>query len=325
MNPLISIVVPVYNTEKYIAETIESVIAQTYDNWELLLIDDGSTDSSRKIIESFVEKDSRIKYHYKENGGQASARNLGVKKANGEYIAFLDSDDIWLPKKLEHQIEELIKYKPDFLYGLGYFYYPEKAKDEQLVEYDWITGERSGLEFFHQIYLGCIVNTNTVLLKRDIFERIGYFDENEIIRGTEDWDLWMRIALQIPKVYGSPKRNVYYRIHEEGIHLQHARMIRGKITVHKKYHKHPEIKRLKRLRGHRYNYRELLNILPNDRKELKQTFKELTRVDPIGFGTFLQRIMFPFLKQKSFLYFSNKFVYRIAYRLEHMTYKIFNS
>ena len=122
MSELISIIVPVYNTELYLEETIQSVLRQTYQNWELLMVDDGSTDDSASICKAFTKQDPRIHYLYKTNGGQASARNLGIKKSKGDWLAFLDSDDLWTEEKLSSQIEEVKKYKPDFLYGLGYFY-----------------------------------------------------------------------------------------------------------------------------------------------------------------------------------------------------------
>lgn len=95
MNPLISIIIPVYNTEKYIRRCIDSVIAQSYSDWELILVDDGSTDGSGKICDEYAEKDERIRVFHKENGGVSSARNVGLDNANGEWVSFVDSDD-WI-------------------------------------------------------------------------------------------------------------------------------------------------------------------------------------------------------------------------------------
>ena len=93
MRPIISIIVPVYNTEKYLDQCIQSVLAQTYTNWELLLIDDGSTDSSGAICDKYAAEDNRIRVFHKENGGVSSARNLGLDNAQGEWISFVDADD----------------------------------------------------------------------------------------------------------------------------------------------------------------------------------------------------------------------------------------
>jgi len=106
MNELVSIIVPSYNSEKFVAETIESVINQTYSEWELLIVDDCSMDNTCEIIEKIAKSDSRINLiKHVQNGGPAKARNTAIKRAKGRYIAFLDSDDLWLPHKLEHQLE----------------------------------------------------------------------------------------------------------------------------------------------------------------------------------------------------------------------------
>lgn len=107
---LISIIVPVYNSEKFIKDTIKTVEEQTYENWELLLVNDCSTDNSKKIIEKYEKKDKRIKLiDLEQNSGAAIARNTGIDRANGKYIAFLDSDDLWEKEKLEKQIKFIKK------------------------------------------------------------------------------------------------------------------------------------------------------------------------------------------------------------------------
>ena len=108
--PLVSVITPVYNCEKYLALTIESVINQTYADWEMILVDDCSPDKSAEIIKSYQQKDKRLKYFkLSENGGAAIARNKGLELSKGRYIAYLDADDIWLPTKLERQIDFMTK------------------------------------------------------------------------------------------------------------------------------------------------------------------------------------------------------------------------
>lgn len=323
MSQLVSIVVPIFNTEQYLDETIQSVLAQTYSNWELILVDDGSTDKSAAICKRYVEKDDRIQYHFKENGGQASARNLGIKKSKGTWIALLDADDLWLPIKLEEQFKIIDTIQPDFLYGMGYFYYPEKA--EKLVAYDWITGKRTGADFFQTLYSSCSVNTNTVLVKKELFDTIGYFNEDPIVRGTEDWELWLRISKNGGTVYGAPERNVYYRIHPGGIHFQHIRMLRGKAEIYNHYDNDKSISRLVRLRQYRYVYRELINFLWEENRvtEIKEEFRKFAKKDPYGFGVLKQRLLINILPPKAFMWMSQKVIYRIAYRLEYLTYKLF--
>ncbi len=146
---LVSIIMPSWNTEKFIAETIQSVIDQTYTNWELLIVDDCSSDNTDKVVASF--KDNRIKYfHNEKNSGAALTRNKALREAQGEWIAFLDSDDLWMPEKLEHQIEFMKKNgyslsfteyekvdeesKPLNIYVSG----PKKVNKHKMYNYDYI-------------------------------------------------------------------------------------------------------------------------------------------------------------------------------------------
>ncbi len=108
---MISIIIPAYNAEKYITETINSVINQTYTDWELIIINDGSIDNTAEIVKQFCANDNRIKYYYQNNSGVSAARNNGLKRANGEYIVFLDSDDVWLKEFLEKTVSFLDKNK----------------------------------------------------------------------------------------------------------------------------------------------------------------------------------------------------------------------
>ncbi|MGB3902114.1 MAG: glycosyltransferase family A protein, partial [Bacteroidales bacterium] len=105
-NILVSIIIPVYNGEKYISDTIQSVIDQTYKNWELIIVDDGSTDNTAEIVKQF--NDSRISYIKKNNTGVSDTRNVGAMISKGEILCFLDADDIWLPENLEKKVEKLI-------------------------------------------------------------------------------------------------------------------------------------------------------------------------------------------------------------------------
>jgi teichuronic acid biosynthesis glycosyltransferase TuaG len=113
--PLISVITPCYNSARYIAKTIESVLAQTYQNWEMIIVDDCSTDNSYQTAIAFAEKDKRIRvYRQEQNSGAALARNKAILESRGKYVAFLDSDDLWLPEKLEKQLRFMQKNNSDF-------------------------------------------------------------------------------------------------------------------------------------------------------------------------------------------------------------------
>jgi glycosyltransferase involved in cell wall biosynthesis len=117
--PLVSVIIPCYNAAHFVAETIRSVAAQSYSNWELILIDDGSSDNTVEVIQPFLE-DRRIRFHTQKNQGVSAARNNGAAFARGDFIAFLDSDDVWLPEKLHRQLDVFRKYPAAGICGSGY-------------------------------------------------------------------------------------------------------------------------------------------------------------------------------------------------------------
>ena len=119
--PLVSIITPCYNAASYIADTIESVLSQIYPNWEMLIVDDSSTDNSSEIIKQYTSRDKRIIYLNTSapSGSPSNPRNIGINNANGKYVAFLDADDIWMPDKLQKEIEFLERNR----YNLAYSYY----------------------------------------------------------------------------------------------------------------------------------------------------------------------------------------------------------
>jgi len=189
---LVSIVLPTYNRDCLIDRAIRSILNQTYKNFELIVIDDGSTDNTEKVVKEFREKDKRIKYiQYKKNKGAAVARNTGIKAAKGEYIAFQDSDDEWVPEKLEKQMEAFDKATPN----VGVVY-----TDLQRVNKD------GGIKYWHSptvIYKNLInqktldyqvmgLGIQSALIKKERFNRVGLFDEN--FPGFEDLELFIRLS-----------------------------------------------------------------------------------------------------------------------------------
>ena len=188
--PLVSIVIPAYNVESYIKNAIESALNQTYKNIEIIVIDDGSTDSLKKALEPYL-KSKKIKYIYQENKGLAGARNTGIKNARGEYIALLDSDDEFLPEKIERQIAYLENHPEcDICYCDLWHFYEEEPGRLLKLNYKYYSGE----DTFPKLLEKNFINPLTVVLRRSIIERYGYFDEK--YRRSEDWELWLRLSYQ---------------------------------------------------------------------------------------------------------------------------------
>ena len=211
----VSILMPVYNGEKYLSEAIESALAQTYQNFELLIVNDGSTDNSAAIIKPFL-KDSRVIYIEQKNAGVAAARNTAIKHARGQYFGFLDQDDLWLNNKLEVQIAALeqdesvalVHSRQDFIDSHG-----------NKIDYEWITGG-SGY-CFRDNFIKNRIAVLTVLIRKTIIDEIGLF--NEQLSGADDYEMWLRITLKYPIKY-IDQALAFYRFHDNNVSKDSFRM-----------------------------------------------------------------------------------------------------
>ena len=217
---------PAFNAEKTIYSAINSVVNQSLNEWELLIINDGSTDSTLGVISGF--KDKRIKVISQTNQGVAAARNSGLKIACGEYVAFLDADDLWLPSKLQKQtliFSESGKHLGLVCTGLRGFKLGPNDSFSMVTDPINIHNDD-----YYRLLVSNYIATLTVMIRRDIVLDIGYFRED--LRGTEDWDYWIRIS----KLYKLKK------IDEE---LALYRISAGSLSSNKITHAHEELKVLK--------------------------------------------------------------------------------
>ncbi|ASU36803.1 glycosyltransferase family 2 protein [Mucilaginibacter xinganensis] len=237
-NGLISVIMPAFNAGKYIEETIGSVVAQTYKNWELIVVDDGSTDNTAEIVKLYTNEDSRIQYIFQENGRQGKARNTGIKNSKGPYIAFLDADDIWMPDKLTIQIKELSSANNiDLLFSQGYFINNDEVKDYNVLVKDW--WDINDLE--------CFLNYNqipilSVLMKRAPLIAEHCFIEELSVQNMEDYHLWLKLLISNCKFRSIPDRLFYYRIHPEQSTVKNADMdMQIFYTYQDIYYRYPEL------------------------------------------------------------------------------------
>ena len=187
MRPLVSVIITTYNRREFVREAIESVQRQDFSDYEIIVVDDGSTDGTEEFLKEF----NTIHYFYQKNQGVSRARNQGLKLARGDYICFLDSDDLWLPRKLSIQTKVMRKnpeinvtYTDEIWIRRGKRVNPKKKHQKY-----------SGWIFKHCLPL-CIISPSSVMLRREIFEEVGYFDENLPV--CEDYDLWLRLAARHP-------------------------------------------------------------------------------------------------------------------------------
>jgi len=181
---MISVIIPTYNRAKIVREAVESVLPQTYRNFEIIVVDDGSTDDTYEVLENYI-REKKIVYHYQKNSGVACARNQGIKLSQGDYIAFLDSDDLWVPNKLERQMK-LFEKNVDS--GVVYSWAFSRAANGNIK----ISRPSYKGYLFERLLLGNLIPNVTVVFKKRIVEKIGFFDER--LKRSEDWDFWLRAS-----------------------------------------------------------------------------------------------------------------------------------
>lgn len=191
MSTTVSVVIPAYNAAAWIAETLDSVLAQQCADLEVIVVDDGSTDETAAVVACYPQ----VRYLCKPNGGQASARNAGIRAACGEYIAFVDADDLWLPEKLRLQLALLRQSGRHWVYCDGYGF------DDRTGRVRFRFDKRSRLyegDVLERIFVSNFIESPTPVVRRTVFDEVGYFDESALLRKREDWDMWIRIAARYP-------------------------------------------------------------------------------------------------------------------------------
>jgi glycosyltransferase involved in cell wall biosynthesis len=191
-----SIVIPVYNKEKFVAKTIESVLSQTFTDYEIIIVNDGSTDQSEAKISTF--KDNRIQYYSKKNEGVALARNFGIEKATADYICFLDADDFWDPAFLETMQRYSSELPEQKVFAAAI---EIETKNKTIPAHYSIpsTSDFEIVNFFDASQKECALWTSSVCIHKSVFEKVGDFDTK--IKHGEDTEFWIRIGLQFPIVF----------------------------------------------------------------------------------------------------------------------------
>jgi len=224
----ISVVIPTYNRSHTLMRAINSVLSQTHPAFEIIVVDDGSTDGTKELLQAhgFCKKDTKElekKYLIQENGGVSSARNLGVKNAKGDFIAFLDSDDAWSEKKLERQLVVL----------------KQNLFKQRIIHTDeiWIRNgvrvnqhkkhEKSGGNIFEKCLALCCISPSSAMLHRSLFDEYGYFDET--MPACEDYDMWLRLAAFEKVLFVPEFLTIKYGGHSDQLSRAHWGMDRFRV------------------------------------------------------------------------------------------------
>ena len=209
----VSVIMPTFNREKLITETIDSILNQTYKNIELIIVDNFSVDETESVVKLF--NDNRIKYFKNQNNGIIAVnRNFGFSKSTGDFIAFCDSDDLWFPTKLEKQLNEFNKNPNVGLVCSSGITFNEKGTIGKIED-----TSLTNISFEKLLFHNYVINSSAIV-KKNVFDNIGLLDEDPNIIAVEDYELWLRIA----KKYEVKHMNeplVKYRIHENALQNQH--------------------------------------------------------------------------------------------------------
>jgi glycosyltransferase involved in cell wall biosynthesis len=291
-NPMVSVIIPTFNRENYVTKAIDSVLAQTYPDYEIVVVDDGSTDNTKEVIRKYKDK---IRYLYQKNQGVSSARNSGIKASRGEWIAFLDSDDEWFPDYLLYQVDQIKKTLGPRVYITNALTLSEDGTISNYFEQNNISSLFKGassltinkpLLFVIKYRLASLI---TVLMKKDIVIEAGKFDERLSI--LEDYDLFARMSLLSSFVFIN-KELVYIIRRKEAInnltsqlYSNSMRCRRASEIIYKHIRKNPGLSIKERLTVNRIlsaNQRALGNLVFNMGKlsEARHHYKEAMLICP---------------------------------------------
>lgn len=226
MNTLVSIITPCFNSEKYISQAVQSIVSQTHQNWELLLVDDCSTDETFSIISNFTSQDTRIKsFKLDTNSGTGVARNFAIQQASGNYIAFLDADDLWKPEKLEKQINFMETQQIPFTFS---FY--ETIDETGNLRNETITTPSKIT--YKQLYFCNWIGNLTGIYSVDFFGKIPISP----IKKRQDWMMWLQIVKQIQTAIPVAESLAYYRVREDSISASKWKLIKYNFNVYRNFH-----------------------------------------------------------------------------------------
>ena len=226
-SPIVSVIIPAYNSSKYIAETIKSVLSQTFKNFELIIVDDGSTDDQQEIIQKYCESEIRIRSIYQENQGVSFARNAGFNHSKGKFIAFLDADDIWLEDNLQLKLDKFEQDDFALVHSDSYLI----DENSKLLN-GMMTGNEGML--LHEILKwkeAQVPGPSSILVKREVIGTVGLFDTN--LSTSADHDFFCRLAA-LYKIGRVAKPTWKYRVHSQNMHKNIALMERDILTVYRK-------------------------------------------------------------------------------------------
>ncbi len=280
-NPLVSVVIPTYNRAELLPRAIKSVLSQTFKDFELIIVDDGSTDDTKEVVKKFQEKDKRIKYIWQKNsGGPASPLNNGIKNSLGEYISFLEDDDEWLPKKTEEQLSLFQKSKMIGLVGCNAMV----TKNNKLL-YIYKTPSDCKNYLKELLESNIICSTGSVLIKKSVLEEVGLFDEK--LSNAQDLEMWIRVAEKGYFFTFSQNILFKYNIYEQSIShsMSTTKAEKDLFYIFDKYEEH--YKKKSKIYSNKLRYDGTRYILMNESRKGKKSFLKSIKINPLNIKSYL--------------------------------------
>ena len=253
MTPRVSVIVPAYNAAVYLPYAIDSVLAQMYTSWEIVIVDDGSTDHTRTVVDSYrLKLQDKLQYIYQPNRGLPAARNVGIRAARGEYVALLDADDVWLPQRLARGVTVLdADPETGVVHARVVRIDPQGSITGQLkVDPKYMSGQIAHYIYTRRAHIVC----PTVMFRKSCLQSAGWFDET--MQATEDRDLWFRIALH-SRVAFIDEVLAYYRLSPTSMTSNLDRLLKGQLRFVAKHYKSGAATRLEYLQALGNIHREL--------------------------------------------------------------------
>lgn len=219
----ISVIIPSFNRSERLEKAINSVLQQSHECMELIVVDDGSTDGTAQLVEQISNTDPRVRYFYQDNQGVSAARNFGLSKVKGDWIAFLDSDDEWLPEKLSQQVQ-LLKQSDLLICHTEEIWVRNGVRVNQMKKH-----QKQGGDVFEKSLAMCAMSPSSIMIHKSVFDDVGVFDESFIV--CEDYDLWLRIAAKYEVAYVEEPMIIKYGGHEDQLSSRYFGMDQYRIRA----------------------------------------------------------------------------------------------
>ena len=317
VSPGISVIIPAYNAGLFIADCLQSVIEQTYADWEAIVVDDGSSDDTAAVVRGLVERDNRIKYFFQANGRQGKARNTAVAHAEGSLLAFLDADDLWEPNKLALQKQAIEDNGADIVYSDGVIF--DAAQTNGDANFPVRPGRTTGAAMIDQLLMRNRVPLASVLMRRTTFDAAGGFEEELEYQACEDYDLWLKAAETGAVFFGMPEKLVRYRRHAGATTYRESNVLRPMLRVVARHINKGTLTEAEKETRIRELSRRIVAALLNEGRpaEAKIYFEELAARDN-GIVTAIQKVLMK-LSPASFNFISRECLYRTEWHWRRLT------